>query len=364
MSITSLVSMVERVESIGQAVKLVHMKSIHLIIPDLFLQKDFVSEVCNGLQIPALERMLACGNVIKTLSSENSKKSMESTLCAAFDMQAPAEVQIGGVSAVFDQLGEGYWLRCDPVHLSLQNDLLLLQQVKPSQDEALGICKSMNEHFLGDGMEFFAPHPKRWYVRSELSRRIHTTPLPKVIGTNVHGVMPEGEDATRWHSLLNEMQMLLYSHPVNEAREARGELPVNSVWLWGGGDSGNTLPMNYDHVISDDELPEMFASVSGASFAEWPKHWDDMSRSGRTLMVWTGLRTAIQSGDLQAWRSALQDFESNIAQPLFDALRAGEIKSLQINITDDKNALSKILSRRASRAFWRRAKPLASYSIV
>jgi hypothetical protein len=34
------------------------------------------------------------------------------------------------------------------------------------------------------------------------------------------------------------MQMLLYTHPVNEARAARGVLPVNSFWLSGTG----TLP--------------------------------------------------------------------------------------------------------------------------
>ena len=340
------------------------MKSIHLIIPNLFLPKDFVIEVCNGLKVPALEGLLARGNKIKTLSFESSKQSLESALCAAFDMIAPDEVPIGGVSAAFDQLGGGYWLRCDPVHLSMQNDLLLLQEVNPSQDEALGICASMNEYFVGDGLEFFTPHPKRWYVRSKLSGRIHAAPLPKVVGTNVHGIMPKGEDATRWHSLLNEMQMLLYSHPVNEAREARGELSVNSVWLWGAGQLENPLPMNYDHVISDDVHPEMFASVTGASFSEWPKHWDGMLREGRTLMVWAGLRRTIQSGDFQAWRIALQEFDNHIAQPLFDALRAGEIKSLHIDILDDKNALSTILSRHASRAFWRRTKLLSSYSIV
>ncbi len=344
--------------------RLTIMKNIHLIIPDLFLPKEIAGKVCKDLQIPALERLLARGNEIDSVHSRISNYSLESALCAAFDMAAPAEVQIGGVSAAFDQLGEGYWLRCDPVQLSMQNDLLLLQEVEPSHEEAAGICKSMNDYFLGDGMEFFAPHPKRWYVRSTLSRRIHTTPLPAVLGSNVHGIMPEGEDATRWHSLLNEIQMLLYSHPVNEAREARGELPVNSVWLWGGGDYVNTLPKHYDHVISDDVLPEMLAATSGARFAAWPALWSDFPSDDHQLLVWTQLRSALQVEDLNAWRNALQDFEENIAKPLFDELRTGKIKSLRIEITDGGNALHKTLSRPASLAFWRLTKPLASYSIV
>ena len=35
--------------------------------------------------------------------------------------------------------------------------------------------------------------------------------------------------------LQSEMQMLLYPHPINDAREARGELPINSFWLSGCG---------------------------------------------------------------------------------------------------------------------------------
>src|SRR5690606_4093503 len=43
---------------------------------------------------------------------------------------------------------------------------------------------------------------------------------------------PEGRP---WRRLVNELQMLWFDHPVNQAREARGLRPVNSVWLYGGG---------------------------------------------------------------------------------------------------------------------------------
>lgn len=37
-----------------------------------------------------------------------------------------------------------------------------------------------------------------------------------------------------WRRLVNELQMLWFDHPVNQAREARGLRPVNSLWLYGG----------------------------------------------------------------------------------------------------------------------------------
>ncbi|MFQ6707899.1 putative sulfate exporter family transporter, partial [Bordetella pertussis] len=37
-----------------------------------------------------------------------------------------------------------------------------------------------------------------------------------------------------WRRLLNEIQMVWYEHPVNEARAARGAAPINALWLYGG----------------------------------------------------------------------------------------------------------------------------------
>ncbi len=47
--------------------------------------------------------------------------------------------------------------------------------------------------------------------------------------------LPEGNEGKRWRSLLNEAQIVLHNHPLNEQRVARGQLPVNSLWFWGAG---------------------------------------------------------------------------------------------------------------------------------
>jgi hypothetical protein len=45
--------------------------------------------------------------------------------------------------------------------------------------------------------------------------------------------MPAGRDGARIRSLMNEIQMLLYEHPVNLRRERARQLPINGWWLWG-----------------------------------------------------------------------------------------------------------------------------------
>jgi hypothetical protein len=49
--------------------------------------------------------------------------------------------------------------------------------------------------------------------------------------------LPQGEGALQWNKLQNEIQMLLFSHSVNEPREAQGQPVINSLWCYGLGAS-------------------------------------------------------------------------------------------------------------------------------
>jgi len=341
------------------------MKSAHLVIPALFLPEDIAAEVCRGLCLPALEKMLGRGH-----SEVLEPVPLENLLCGLFGVPCQPDAPIAPVSAAFDGLGAGCWLRADPVHLHLQRDQLLLAGVQAGSGEAAAFCASLNMHFAGQGMEFFAPHPQRWYVRLDKLPRIGARPLSEIVGGDVRRALPTGEDAAHWHQVFNEIQMLLFAHPLNEAR---GESPINSVWFWGGGCGENTKPQkNYDIVSSDDVLAEMFAKAAGVPFSPWPKQWRGslsqrgraFSSEGRQLLVWTGLRSALQRGDLAGWRTALQDFESGYAQPLWQALRSGKIAQLQLDILGADGIRRVLLTRGDTWAFWRRARPLAGYAMV
>ena len=335
------------------------MNSVRLVIPDLYLPKNIVAEMCAGLRLPILEKILARGR-----SEILPPNPLESHLFELFDVPLQLDVPVAPVGAAFDGLPEGCWLRADPVHLNMQRDQLLLSGVLPCYEEATEFCQSLNTHFFDQGMAFFAPHPQRWYVRLDTLPRIRTMPLSAVLGANVRDALPTGVDAVRWHQLLNEIQMLLFEHPLNQVREARGELPINSVWLWGGGQSVPFISKNYDRVSSDEVLPEMFAKAAGVPFSTWLEQWNEVSRDGRQLLVWNGLSSALQAGDLAGWRAALQAFEIGYAQPLWQALRSGGLAQLQLDISGEGGIRSLLLKRSDTWIFWRRTKRLAEYSLV
>ena len=368
------------------------MKTVHLVIPDLFLPKDFAAEVSAGLSLPVLQKLLGRGH-----GEMLEPVPLEDLLCDLFGVPCQNDAPVAPISAAFDGLAAGCWLRADPVNLNLQRDQLLLAAVRAGSEEAAALCVSLNAHFAGQGMEFFAPHPQRWYVRLDRLPLMRTTPLSQVIGGDVRKVLPTGKDAAHWHQVFNEIQMLLHSHPLNEVREARGEPPINSAWFWGGGcdtllakpaDCGNsrqaapdapeeddvascgdgcgentTLKKNYGNLSSDDVLAEMFAEAAGVPFSAWPEQWHYEGHD-KQLLVWTGLRSALQRGDLAGWRTALQDFEDGYARPIWHALRSGKVAQLQLDILGVDGMRRVRLTRGDAWAFWRRAKRLAEYSMV
>lgn len=335
------------------------MKSVHLVIPDLFLPKEFAAEICADLPLPALEKMLCKGR-----SEILDPDPLEDMLCKLFDIQPRGNAPIAALSAAFDGLAAGYWLRADPVHLRLQRDqMLLVAHSEISAEEAGEMCTSLNEYFVGQGMEFFAPHPHRWYVRLDSLPDIRTMPISQVIGGDVRRALPTGASAAHWHRIFNEIQMLLFAHPCNESREARGEMTINSVWLWGAGHSDGVAPLkNCSNASSDEVLVEMLAAAADVPFSTWAETWRDTDNDGRQLLVWAGLRPALQSGDMATWRNTLQDFERGYAQPLWQALRNGKIAQLQLDILSSDGQRRILMTRGDAWKFWMRTRRLAEYS--
>ncbi len=338
--------------------KLAVMKNIHIVIPDLFLPHEVAAEACAGLKLPALEKLLA-----RAQPAPLPAESLEAWLCVTFGMSDQA-IAAATLRADGMEPGAAYWLRADPVHLRIQRDQLILQpDVHLDTDEAAQLCASLNTHFAGEGLRFFAPHPQRWYLQLDTTPDMATHPLAQVAGRNVHAYLPQGPDALRWHGVFNEIQMLLFEHAVNQAREARGELPINSVWLWGGGRVAGQLARPFVRMYGDSGLAEAFAQAAGIPCEPLP---DDVIRwvednDGDVLIVWEGLRRALQHGDLHAWRDGLQCFEQGCVAPLLNALHAGCIAQLTLDVLQAGASRRFTLTRVAAWKLWRRAKPLACY---
>lgn len=330
------------------------MKHLSLVIPDLFPPQEFASEACAGLQLPALQKFLARGNV-----STSSVGTLEDWLCIVFGAQsiAPVRAAADGLDS-----GNGYWLCADPVHLELQRAQMLLRpDVSPSQDEASAICTSLNEHFAGMGLHFSAPHPQRWYLHLETEPQMTTSLLSQVAWRDAKFHQPQGADALRWQRLLTEMQMLLHLHPLNQARVARGELMIGSLWLWGGGKAA-LLKKVFDVAGGDNGLVGEFAKEAGVMFIQSFLAMLDMECE-RSLWICDTPGDAMRRGDLYAWRETVQRLELEYAQPLLKALIEGGLQRLTLVVLREGCSQSFELTRGNIWKLWRPARSLAHYAV-
>jgi hypothetical protein len=330
------------------------MKHLHLLIPDLFPPQDIAAEACAGLRLPALEKLLARGN-----AGAVPARTLEDWLCTAFGVQAVAPVRAAADGLATD---EGYWLCADPVNLQLQRaQMLLLPEVLPSGEEAEALCASLNGHFAGMGLRFFAPHPQRWYVRLEADQMMTTTPLRQAAWRDAKFHQPQGADALRWQAILNETQMLLHGHAVNQARAARGELVINSLWLWGGG-RASLLNRAFDAVGGDCALGMAFAQTAGVPQAvSLQAMLGEEGKGGLWICAVPG--EAQQRGDYLAWREAVQRVEQECAQPLLLALRSGSLRGLALEVSHAESARRFELTRGSAWKLWRGVPSLVRYAV-
>jgi hypothetical protein len=135
--------------------------------------------------------------------------------------------------------GNHYWLYAAPVHLVLQRDSFSLSEPVPlllERAEIDAMTSALNKHFEAGSVKLmFFWHDKQWFLRLESNPNIQTNSPEIVVNKDISAFLPTGEGAIKWASFTNELQMLLFAHPVNQAREIKGLPTVNSIWCYSGG---------------------------------------------------------------------------------------------------------------------------------
>jgi hypothetical protein len=339
-----------------------------LLIPNLFPTYPGEAGIFDGLPLPALNILLARG---QQKSSANG--GMEEWLCRAFAVEKQQDWPIAPITLLADagDPDQHYWLRADPVHLRVTRDHLILADSGTfaiSQQEAEQLCNSLNLHFNNDGLVFYPQRPDRWYLRLATPPAMQTRPLGEVAGKHIDPFLPAGSDGMRWHTLYNEIQMLLHGHPINEQREARGEMPINSIWLWGGGTAPKETSTAYHHVWGSDSLALALAKISGTRCAPLPTSAENWlatdSGEKNHLIVLDTLRGAAQYDDIYGWREGIQNLERDWFAPLVTMLNQGKLTKLNLLAIEPNHSLEFSVTRGDLWKLWRRKKQFPAYKAL
>ena len=167
-------------------------------------------------------------------------------------------------------------------------------QIDDATDAAL--FKAMQSFFAEDGITLYPYKPGQWLAQSPLLADLLTASLDRVIGRNIDPWLVGSHTSAYLLSpaaqllrrLQNEMQMLLYTHPVNEGRR----LSINSFWVHGTGAWSALPPTRPEPVV-----------------------------------IHTLRQSALQQ-DLMGWLEAWQQVDAQVIAPMLTRVAAGEPQRL------------------------------------
>lgn len=325
---------------------------MHILIPYAAPPGPQCRQALRGLQLPALaalwpwlstgQQMAGTEDALSPLFERVQARAMGWPDTDGLLPWAAQDAQRAGLPAT-----QGGWAWITPCHWQINADHVAMDHpahldLSPGDSEALRTA--MQPYFAEDGITLHptaraadaesdsdaAPHvtpvlPRAvtWLAQGDILRDLPTASLARACGAKVDAWMPRAAQARSLRRLQNEMQMLLYRHPVNDARAARRQLPVNSFWISGTG----RLP-----------APEVSAAKDVAPHA-----------SAAAIELHSDLQAAALRDDAASWVRAWQALDGGTIAPLLDRARAGQ--TLAITLCGERLAATLLLD---NSRWWRR----------
>ena len=277
------------------------------------------------------------------------------------------QLPVASLTAAVDGLDSstGWWMRADPVYLHPDTHSLILQDPKglsltmAERDELADNVRSL---FADYGASFHTPSTSRWYLHfAEQPPAVTCTPLFEAIMQPVNDLLPEGAERRRWHTLFNELQMVLNQSMVNENRSYYGQQLVNSLWFWGLGQKPQTTSPAYGCCIGGGDYVQALCRHTSNRHRHLADGITVSRYQDNALIVDERLLSAHRVRQPGQWLTALADVEREIMQPLWQGLKRGDISRLRL-LTDDGSLYA--ISPSQARAFWKRLRPLSSFLLT
>jgi hypothetical protein len=295
------------------------LNPLNLVAPGLCGPLPSLDSLRVNTTLSSLARLL-----VRADKLQSAHKGFYPELAAMFNLQQASPVPSAVLSLLGQEqgVGDGFWFHADPVNLQADMDHAILRDslsLDLKQDESDKLIKEVNEHFLDDGIRLIATDKDHWFLNIKDHACVETTALHDVIGCNVNFHMPKGDDEKFWKQFLNEVQMLFHMSDVNQQREKTGLMPINSLWLWGGGELPEIRNPFNQYVFANHSL------VKGLSVFHEAKHYplgnveslfELIDDNPPALVVLDDIFIPACYGDVSSWQEALDVLFVQWIEPL------------------------------------------------
>lgn len=223
------------------------------------------------------------------------------------------------------------WAWVTPCHWQVGTDHVRLMDPEAlalTEADSRALLAVLSPWFAEDGIELAYDQPTRWRARGAVFEGLQTASLDRVLNRDVRAWMPDAAQARVLHRLHSEMQMLLYTHAFNDARAARGLVPVNAFWVHGAGRL-ETPPATT--TTAPEVAQDLRATALREDWGTWARAWsvldagpvarlaDRAARGEAVRLTLCGERSAL--GWHSAPRTIAQRIQSYFKPQRFSSVR-------------------------------------------
>ena len=172
--------------------------------------------------------------------------------------------------------GDAGWAWITPCHLNVQSNDILMDdptELEVSAQECETLRAAMVRYFEEDGITLHPLNHGTWLAFGDVFKDLPTASLERVAGASIEPWMPLQEHAKHLRRLQNEMQMLLYTHAVNDERSALGKPTVNAFWISG---TGTPKPSTPSHAAPFECVDTLRQAALRDDPQAWQKAWQTL----------------------------------------------------------------------------------------
>jgi len=253
----------------------------HLVIPFASCDSDAWKESMKAQPAGGLKNLGKLLQGMKLLSSDEGE---------AHSLSTPHErvlAQVQGLDVAVDGLtpwaaleantgSAKAWAFITPCHWAMGREHATMTDPSAltlTPEDSQTLLAAMQPYFATEGITLHYAAPEHWLAEGEVFRTLPTASLDRVLGRNVD---PWLAPSKAMKLLQNEMQMLLYTHPLNDERSAKRLLPVNSFWISGTG--ALNQPVQQTEKIN---TPRALAQAAFKDdWASYVKAWGEIDAMG------------------------------------------------------------------------------------
>lgn len=253
------------------------MRPVHLLIPHASTPDPLCRQVLGDLALPHLAALL--GRLSPAWRDEADEYHLspahERALARAWGWSGPdggLPFAARAAAAAGIDTADLAWGEITPLHWHAGREHITVwppSMLDLAEDESRALFEAARPLFEDEGWALVWHAPQRWFVAHELLAELHIASLDRVVGRNPDLWMPDQPEARRLRRLQAEVQMLWYTHPVNDAREAAGRPPANSFWLSGCGVFQPTTPAGEEPVMLDTLREPIYTE----DWLAWAEAW-------------------------------------------------------------------------------------------